>query len=197
MRVIAGTYRSRKLRTLRGLALRPSSDRLRETLYNILGSDFRGAVFVDLFAGSGAVGIEALSRGARRAIFVEHHPAAVKILRANLDALGVAVVGPRAKTFSGSAEILAMDAVAGLEVLSARALKADIIFADPPYADAAAYAAVLDWLGDCDLLAAGGCVIFEHSRRQALPAVAGQLQRTRLVEQGDAALSFYLLARAA
>ena len=197
MRVIAGTYRSRRLRTLRGLALRPSSDRVRETLFNILGSDVQDAVFVDLFAGSGAVGIEALSRGARRAVFVEHHPAAVKLLRANLESLGIAVAGPRAKTFAGSAEIIALDAVAGLEQLAARGLKAGFIFADPPYADSGAYAAVLNWLGDSKLLASGGRVILEHSRRLELPAVAGQLQRTRLVQQGDAVLSFYVVARAA
>ena len=197
MRVIAGTYRSRRLRTLRGLALRPSSDRVRETLFNILGSDVEDAVFVDLFAGSGAVGIEALSRGARRAIFVEHHPAAIKLLHANLESLGIAVTGPRDKTFAGSAEIIALDAVAGLEKLAARGLQADFIFADPPYADSGAYSVVLNWLGDCKLLASGGRVILEHSRRHALPAVAGQLQRTRLVQQGDAVLSFYVLARAA
>lgn len=197
MRVIAGTYRSRKLRTLRGLALRPTSDRVRETLFNILGSDVQDAVFVDLFAGSGAVGIEALSRGARRAVFVEHHPAAIKLLRANLESLGIAVAGSRAKTFAGSAEIIAMDAVVGLEQLAARGLKAGFIFADPPYADSGAYTAVLNWLDDSKLLASGGRVILEHSRRLALPAVAGQLQRTRMVQQGDAVLSFYLPARAA
>jgi 16S rRNA (guanine(966)-N(2))-methyltransferase RsmD len=197
MRVIAGTYRSRRLRTLRGLALRPTSDRTRETLFNILGADVGDSVFVDLFAGSGAVGIEALSRGARRAVFVEHHPAAVKLLRANLGSLGIAVTGPRAKAFAGSAEVIALDAIAGLEQLAARGLRADFIFADPPYADSRAYSAVLDWLGDSNVLASRGCLILEHSRHQALPAVAGQLERTRVVQQGDAVLSFYLPARAA
>lgn len=197
MRVIAGTYRSRTLRTLRGLALRPSSDRVRETLFNILGAEVRDAVFVDLFAGSGAVGIEALSRGARRTVFVEHHPAAVKLLRANLESLGIAVAGPRAKAFAGSAEIIALDAVAGLDQLAARGLQAGIIFVDPPYADCGSYAAVLDWLGDSALVAPGGRVILEHSRRQALPAVAGLLERTRVVQQGDTTLSFYRPVRAA
>jgi 16S rRNA (guanine(966)-N(2))-methyltransferase RsmD len=197
MRVIAGTYRSRRLQTLRGMAMRPTSDRTRETLFNILSADVRDAVFVDLFAGSGAVGIEALSRGARRAIFVEHFPAAVRLLRANLESLGIAVAGAKGQSFAGAAEIIAADAIEGLEQLAARGVKADIIFADPPYADAPAYAELLDWLGDCDLLAAGGRVVFEHSRRLALPAVAGMLERARLVEQGDTALSFYLPVRAA
>jgi 16S rRNA (guanine(966)-N(2))-methyltransferase RsmD len=197
MRVIAGTYRSRRLRALRGLALRPSSDRLRETLFNILGADVRDSIFVDVFAGSGAVGIEALSRGARRAFFVERHSAAVKLLRSNLESLGIAVAGPKDKTFAGAAEIIALDAIAGLEQLAARGLRADFVFADPPYADSGAYGAVLDWLGDSELLAPGGRVILEHSRRQELPVLAGQLRRSRVVQQGDAVLSFYVPARAA
>ena len=80
MRVIAGIYRSRHLQTLRGTALRPSSDRLRETLFNVLGATVEGSMFLDLFAGSGAVGIEALSRGARGAIFVENHPAGATLI---------------------------------------------------------------------------------------------------------------------
>jgi 16S rRNA (guanine(966)-N(2))-methyltransferase RsmD len=170
---------------------------LRETLFNILGSDVQDAVFVDLFAGSGAVGIEALSRGARRVIFVENQPAAVRLLRANLGSLGIAVTGPKEKTFAGSAEVIAADAIAGLDRLASRGIQADFVFADPPYADAAAYSAVLSWLGDSELPASGGRVILEHSRRHALPATAGQLQRIRLVEQGDAALSIYAVARAA
>ena len=197
MRVIAGTYRSRRLNTLRGMAMRPTSDRTRETLFNILSADVRDSVFVDLFAGSGAVGIEALSRGAQRTIFVEHFPAAVRLMRANLESLGIAVMGAKVKAFAGAAEIIAADAIEGLEQLAARRARAEIVFADPPYADSAAYSAVLDWLGDSDVIAAGGRVIFEHSRRLALPAVAGMLERARLVEQGDTALSFYLPVRAA
>jgi 16S rRNA (guanine966-N2)-methyltransferase len=197
MRVIAGTYRSRRLGTLRGMAMRPSSDRLRETLFNILGADVRDSAFVDLFAGSGAVGIEALSRGASRTIFVEHYPAAARLLRANLESLGIAVTNPRGKAFAGSAEIIEADAIEGLDQLATRGLKVDILFADPPYADSGAYSAVLDWLGDSELIAAGGRVILEHSRRQPLPAVAGLLERGRVVEQGDTVLSFYLPVRAA
>jgi 16S rRNA (guanine966-N2)-methyltransferase len=197
MRVIAGTYRSRRLQTLHGMAMRPTSDRTRETLFNILSTDVRDSVFVDLFAGSGAVGIEALSRGARRAIFVEQYPAAVRLLRANLQSLGIAVVGPKAKSFAGTAEIISADAIEALERLEARGAKADIIFADPPYADAAAYSALLEWLGDSELIAPGGRAIFEHSRRLALPVVAGALERTRLTVQGDTALSFYLPVQAA
>jgi 16S rRNA (guanine966-N2)-methyltransferase len=197
MRVVAGTYRSRRLGTLRGMAMRPSSDRLRETLFNILGADAHDSVFVDLFAGSGAVGIEALSRGATHTIFVEHSAAAVRLLGANLESLGIAVTSPRRKAFAGSAEIIEADAIEGLDRLARRALKVDILFADPPYADSGAYGAVLDWLGGSQLIAPGGRVILEHSRRQSLPAVAGLFERSRIVEQGDTVLSFYLPVRAA
>src|SRR5207302_8383435 len=89
MRVVAGKYRSRALKSMRGLALRPSSDRLRETLFNILGAAVEGSVFVDVYAGTGAVGIEALSRGAREVIFIENHPAAAALIRSNLRALDI------------------------------------------------------------------------------------------------------------
>jgi len=197
MRVIAGTYRSRRLNTLRGMAMRPTSDRTRETLFNILSGEVPDAVFVDLFAGSGAVGIEALSRGARRAIFIEHFPAAVKLLRANLGSLGIATAAPQAESFAGAAEVIAADVIAGLEQLASRGTKADIVFADPPYADAKAYSSLLDWLGDSELIAAGGRVVLEHSRRLNLPVVAGMLERMRLIEQGDTALSFYVSVLAA
>jgi 16S rRNA (guanine(966)-N(2))-methyltransferase RsmD len=200
MRVIAGTYRSRKLRTLSGLALRPSSDRLRETLFNVLGPEIQDAVFVDLFAGSGAVGIEALSRGAQRAIFVENHRAAAVVLRANIESLGISVAGPRDDvntSFGGTAEIFAQDACAAIERLAARGTRADFVFADPPYADTEAYNGVLDLLGDSELLVPGSRLILEHERRRELPAIVGQLERVRVLEQGTAALSLYHVARAA
>jgi 16S rRNA (guanine966-N2)-methyltransferase len=200
MRVIAGTYRSRKLHTLRGLALRPTSDRLRETLFNILGPAIEDAVFVDFFAGSGAVGIEALSRGARQAIFIENHPAATALLRRNLDSLGIvpgsALTG-RAKTFPGTAEMLALDAESALRRLVACRIRANIVFADPPYDDSEAYETLPKLLGTSELLLKDGSAILEHSRRRTLPALVGKLERTRLVEQGDSALSFYNLVLAA
>ena len=203
MRVIAGKYRSRKLQTLRGLSLRPSSDRLRETLFNIVGTAVDDAVFVDLFAGSGAVGIEALSRGARHAFFVENHAAGTALLHRNLTELNIAIASERASSsavrtqFSGIAEIISMDAVVALERLAMRRIRADIVFADPPYSKAAAYSAVLDLLGDGGLLSDSGLVILEHDRRRQLPAFAGQLERTRIVEQGDSALSLYRVVLAA
>ena len=193
MRVIAGKYRSRRLQTLRGTALRPSSDRLRETLFNILSMAIEGAIFIDLFAGSGAVGIEALSRGARGAIFVENHPAGAALITRNLSSLGIPTAAQVAsrKTFAGSAEILRMDAMDALERLAKAGAHVDLVFADPPYTNVRAYEDILEFLGESELVARSGRVIAEHRRKNELPAIVGRLERTRVVEQGDTALSFY------
>jgi 16S rRNA (guanine(966)-N(2))-methyltransferase RsmD len=187
VRVIAGKYRSRTLKTLRGLALRPTSDRLRETLFNILGRTIEGAVFVDAYAGSGAVGIEALSRGARHVMFLENHAAAVRLLRKNLSVLGI----------SAGAEILSGDVARSFELLVARRAHPDFVFLDPPYAKTEEYERTLDFLGSSTLLSTQGWVLVEHSKRQALLDRYDELERTRVVEHGDAALSFYRLSLAA
>jgi 16S rRNA (guanine(966)-N(2))-methyltransferase RsmD len=191
MRVIAGKYGSRRLKSLRGVALRPTSDRLRETLFNILGPAVEGSLFVDVFAGTGAVGIEALSRGAGEVIFIEKHPAAVALIRENLATLGI----------ESGFEILARDALRGLDLLATRRLgghvQGDFLFLDPPYAAEEDCARVLEFLDASHLLARQGIIIVEHSPRLALPERLSRLERTRLLEQGDAALSFYRLALAA
>ena len=187
MRVIAGKFRSRTLRSLKGQALRPTSDRLRETLFNILGPAIEGAAFIDLYAGTGAVGIEALSRGARRAIFVEQHAPAVALIRRNLKSLDI----------GKEAEILSADVLRGLERLDARHVHAEFIFLDPPYAADEEYENALGVLGKSSLVAPGGRVIAEHLKKRVLPERVGELELTRIVAQGDAALSFYRLALAA
>jgi 16S rRNA (guanine966-N2)-methyltransferase len=187
MRIIAGKYRSRTLRSLKGQKLRPTSDRLRETLFNILGPTVEGATFVDLYAGTGAVGIEALSRGARRVIFVEEHAPAVTLIQRNLESLGI----------GAQAEILSTDVSTGIERLEARRVHAQFVFLDPPYAADEEYEAALEALGESLLVAPGGRVIVEHLRKRALPEQVGELELARVVEQGDAALSFYALALAA
>jgi 16S rRNA (guanine966-N2)-methyltransferase len=194
MRVIAGTYRSRILKSLKGLALRPTSDRLRETLFNVLGPEIAGARFVDVFAGTGAVGIEALSRGAAEVVFIEKHPPAVALIRKNLESLGA----------RSGATVLGTDALRGLEKLAAnRAAKYtedsppfDFVFVDPPYAAVEEYARVLRVLGSASFLAPGSVVIAEHHKKFDLPAHAGSLTRFRILKQGDAALSFYRFAPA-
>jgi 16S rRNA (guanine966-N2)-methyltransferase len=193
MRVIAGRFRSRRLETLRGKALRPSSDRLRETLFNILGPEIEESIFVDLFAGSGAVGVEALSRGAHGSIFVENHPAGAALISRNLASLGIATTTNVAsrKTFGGTAEILRMHARDALERLAEGGARVDFIFADPPYANRRACQDILAFLGESDLLSRSGRLILEHRRDNELPMLAGDLERKRIVQQGDTALSFY------
>jgi 16S rRNA (guanine(966)-N(2))-methyltransferase RsmD len=185
MRVIAGTYRSRILKSLKGLALRPTSDRLRETLFNVLAPNISGARFADLFAGTGAIGIEALSRGAAEVVFIENHAPAAALIRKNLDSLGI----------RSGFTVLPVEVLRGLEMLASKAKGAksgfDFIFLDPPYAAAADYERVLKYLGSADLLASGGMVIAEHRRKFALPEKAESLRRFRVLKQGDAALSFY------
>jgi 16S rRNA (guanine966-N2)-methyltransferase len=187
MRVIAGKYRSRTLRSLKGQRLRPTSDRLRETLFNILGSTVGGATFVDFYAGTGAVGIEALSRGARYAIFVEQHPPAVALIRRNLESLEI----------GAEAEILGMDVARAIERLEARHVHAQFVFVDPPYAADSEYEGALEALGESPLVAPEGRVIVEHLRKRELAERVGDLELARVVEQGDAALSIYRLALAA
>ncbi len=187
MRVIAGKYRSRILRSLRGHMLRPTSDRLRETLFNILGPTVGGATFVDFYAGTGAVGIEALSRGAHHVILVEQHAPAVALIRSNLASLGI----------GAEAEILGMDVGRAIERLGSRHVHAQFIFLDPPYAADIEYESALEALGESPLVAPDGRVIVEHLKKRELPERAGDLELARVVEQGDAALSFYRLALAA
>ncbi len=190
MRVIAGIHRSRILKSLKGLALRPTSDRLRETLFDVLGPGVAGSRFLDLFAGTGAIGIEALSRGAAEVVFVENHPPAAALIRRNLASLGV----------RSGASVLVLDAQRALEKLASRQrhelARFHFIFLDPPYAAAKDYSRVLEFLGSADLLASGGIVIAEHRPSFALPEAAGALLRYRVLKQGDAALSFYRRAAA-
>jgi 16S rRNA (guanine(966)-N(2))-methyltransferase RsmD len=191
MRVIAGTYRSRILKSLKGLALRPTSDRLRETLFNVLAPNISGARFADLFAGTGAIGIEALSRGAAEVVFIENHAPAAALIGKNLDSLGI----------RGGFTVLPVDVLRGLEMLAAKAKGAksgfDFVFLDPPYAAAPDYERVLEFLGSADLLASGGIVVAEHRRKFALPGKTEALHCFRVLKQGDAALSFYRRGAAA
>ncbi len=172
MRVIAGKFRSRRLKSIPGTATRPTPDRLRETLFDILGPRIEGAVFVDAYAGTGAVGIEALSRGASHAYLLERNRAALDAIRENLSSLALES---------------RVTVVPGPALLSLKRYAAGIVFLDPPYALEREYAAALGVLGE----APPPLTIVQHSVRLALEDVYGRLRRTRLVRQGDNALSFY------
>jgi 16S rRNA (guanine966-N2)-methyltransferase len=172
MRVIGGEFRSRRLKTLPGMQLRPTPDRLRETLFDVLAPRIEGAVFADLYAGSGAVGIEALSRGAARAIFVEKHRVAADVIRQNLQSLGIE---SRAQVICGKAAV------------PLGRLDAGIVFLDPPYDREDEYDLVLRALGE----APPPLVIAQHTARLRLKEEYSQLHRARLLKQGDNVLSFY------
>ena len=185
MRVIAGTYRSRPLTAPRGMATRPTSDRLREKLFNVLAPQMEGARFADLYAGTGAVGIEALSRGAAHVTFVESAASAVAALRTNLAALGI----------RSGFQLEERSVPVALRNLARRDTHFTLVYLDPPWEDAAAYTQSLNLLAAsaAALLASEAIVIAEHARRgSATPAdTYGTLHRYRILEQGDAALSFY------
>jgi 16S rRNA (guanine966-N2)-methyltransferase len=172
MRVIAGELRSRRLKSIPGAATRPTPDRLRETIFDILQTRIEGATFVDAYAGTGAVGIEALSRGAAHAWFLEKGRKAIEVIRENLESLQLA----RRATV-----------VPGAVALTIAKYPAQIVFFDPPYDLEREYAAVLEQLAENPPHLA----IAQHSVRLALPEEHGTLRRTRTVRQGDNALSFY------
>jgi 16S rRNA (guanine966-N2)-methyltransferase len=180
VRVIAGSARGRRLATSRTLALRPTADRVREALFNILGARVDGAAILDLFAGSGAVGLEALSRGARRAMFVEMHPPACRLIEKNLRLCGL----------DEQAAVWCEDVLDVLPTLKAQAQAFDMIFLDPPYR-ASLVEDALSQLGDGRLLSDDGQVIAEHFFKRQLPERFGRLGRVRVARFGDVALSFY------
>lgn len=175
MRVIAGRLRSRKLKTAPGLSVRPTPDRLREALFNVLAPRIEGTVFLDAYAGSGAVGIEALSRGARHVILIERNAKALDILRENLRSLGIA---DEVTVVRGSAPVLLPN------------YKADIAFLDPPYDQVNEYADSLLALSEY------GCrlAIAQHPSRRPLEQRYEHLEKTRVLKQGDNSLSFYELS---
>ena len=182
MRIIAGTFRSRQLKSLKGLSLRPTSDMLRETLFNILGPRVESSRFLDLFAGTGAIGIEAISRGAASVVFVEKHSATVRLIRENLAALEIV---------SGARIIPASVASALEKLLNENSAAFDFIFLDPPYASENDCADTLRSLENSPLVSDATIVIAEHSKNFKPPASLAHLQPFRTLRQGDAALTFY------
>lgn len=172
MRVIAGRFRSRKLKTARGFSVRPTPDRLREALFNILAPQIPGTTFIDAYAGSGAVGIEALSRGAGRVILIERNAAALAAIRENLIGLDIQA---EVTVVRGSAPTLLAN------------YPADIAFIDPPYDREDEYTKALLALSNTP----SRFVIAQHSSRLTLEPAYRDLVKTRVLKQGDNSLSFY------
>ena len=182
MRIIAGKYRGRKLKSPPSLATRPTSDRLRETLFNVLAPRIEDAQFLDLCAGTGAVGIEALSRGASYVTFVDESRRICSLIEANLEALEI----------EDDFRVVNVEATEFLRKFVKQATTPfDIVFFDPPYATD--YESLLNYLGKstASLLSKEGIVIVEHLSRNVLDEEFGELKRCRVLKQGDSSLSFY------
>jgi len=172
MRIIAGRFRSRRIKPVPGLNVRPTPDRLREALFNVLAPRINGTVFMDAYAGTGAVGIEALSRGARLAVLIEKKPEALTVLRENIHSLGI------------ENEVLV---IRGSATIMLPKYKCDIVFIDPPYEHVKDYGTCLNDLSET------GCTlaIAQHASRLTLDDVYGSFEKTRVLRQGDNSLSFF------
>jgi 16S rRNA (guanine(966)-N(2))-methyltransferase RsmD len=181
LRVIAGKYRSRKLVAPPGNATRPTSDRLRETLFNVISARVPGSIWLDLFAGSGAIGIEAISRGAHTVYFVESSKRAARTIRDNLASLEIA----------GGFEVIERETPVALRMLDAQAVTCDFCFLDPPYRQLGDYEQTLGFLSQSRLLGPESMVIAEHDKHFDPGEAFGSLLRQRVLRQGDAVLSFY------
>jgi 16S rRNA (guanine966-N2)-methyltransferase len=180
MRVIAGIYKGRRLKTLDGLRVRPTSDRMRETLFNVLAPRIEGTNFADICAGSGAVGIEALSRGAEYVAFIESSRKAITIIGENL----------RHCEIKEGVRVINRDAITAIKYLASREVKFDIIYFDPPY-DSDIHSPVLWQIAKHSLLAENGIAIVEHRRQTLLTPNYDNLRPYREIVQGDSCLTFY------
>ena len=183
MRIVAGKHRGRRLNSPATLDTRPTSDRLRETLFNVIAPRIRGVRFLDLCAGSGAVGIEAHSRGAAHATFVDRSRKMRGLIEANLELCRVP---------EDEVRVVTADAVEFLrKAVKGRLPAWDIVFFDPPYAEN--YLTVLElFVANLpELLSDDGILIVEHYHKTELPDEIGKIKRARILRQGDSALSFY------
>jgi len=180
VRVIGGILRRKKLCSLRGQRIRPTSDYLRESIFNILGDDVKDAIALDLFAGTGGLGIEALSRGALSGIFVDNDPQAIQILVRNISACRL----------QERCTVLKRDILQGLGFLKKMDRAFNLVFADPPY-DKGFAQQTLRLLDRSGCTSKGACVVIEHSIREEVPEKVGHLEQTGRRQHGKAAISFY------
>ncbi|HSL61745.1 MAG TPA: 16S rRNA (guanine(966)-N(2))-methyltransferase RsmD [Desulfotignum sp.] len=179
MRIISGTCRGRKLISPEGREIRPTSDRIRETLFNILGTRVKTARVLDLFAGTGALGLEALSRGAAHAVFVDTSPAACRIILQNINRCG----------FSLQAFVIRQDLHSALHGPSIASRRFDLIFMDPPY-DRGFMEKIFEKQDFADLLSEGGILVVEHASREILPSSLNGLDIFRQKKYSRTTISF-------
>jgi 16S rRNA (guanine(966)-N(2))-methyltransferase RsmD len=178
MRIITGSARGRRLKSLRGRRLRPTSDFVKECIFGTIGSAVDGATVLDLYAGTGNLGLEALSRGARAAVFVEHHAPAARLIRENARSLGLE-------------QMTTVRRGHALRVLGRLGVhRFDLVFADPPYRHRAGTAVVAAVARNA-ILAPGGLLVLEHQRQEALPLRVGDLARVKEKRTGDTAVTFF------
>ena len=190
MRVIGGRLKGRRLGSLKGADLRPTLDRVRESLFNQLAEDVPDAWFLDLFAGTGAVGIEALSRGAREVVFVENQPKAQSLIYKNLKTCGLFPEAHDQETKNWF--LLKPPALGALPILAERGYRFDLVYVDPPFADDV-YEKTLTALAKSGLLKDSSQVVVEHFHKNALQQNYGRLNQFKTRQLGDTCLSFYAL----
>jgi 16S rRNA (guanine(966)-N(2))-methyltransferase RsmD len=182
MRIVAGTARGRALAGPKPTSkhIRPTADRVRETLFNVLGQWLEGQAVLDLYAGTGALGLESLSRGATKAVLVDSDREALSLCRTNTDTLG----------FADRVEIIPQPVERALETLGRRGERFELIFADPPYA-ARVVEGVLDGVARHGLLAPGGAVVIEHDKREPAPESHAGFERVDQRRFGDTLVSLF------
>lgn len=180
-RIIAGAAKGRRLQTPPGLETRPTGARVRQTLFDVLAPRVPGCRFLDACAGSGAIGLEALSRGASRVVLVDRSAAAIRAIRENVEAVGAE---------GGAVEVLRQEARIAVQALAEAGRRFDLIYLDPPYGSDL-YQALLEAVAASGLLAHDGLLVAEHFKKHLLPERIDCLSRTRVVRVGDHALSFY------
>ena len=191
MRVIAGTFRGRRLAAPKGNRLvRPTADRVKESVFSILQEQIVDANFLDLCAGTGSIGIEALSRGAKHATFLERDPRCIEIIERNLHTCGLLTES------HARYHLLRRDVVKGIAYLCKRSMMFEIVYFDPPYrVDLAGgsqlYTTCLPLLAESSLLCVGGILLVEHAKRVVLPDTVGSMKRSRHARYGDTVVSFY------
>lgn len=180
MRIIAGDAKGRRITTPSGRDTRPTSDRVKESLFNILGDRVPDAVVLDLFAGTGNLGLESLSRGAKLSIFIDFNRDSIKIIKENIKLL----------KYEGNCEVYHNDAVSALNILAKREIKFDIIFVDPPY-HKELVPAVIDKISELDLMKGSGIIAAEHDVKDCLPDRISNMISYKSSAYGDTVLTFY------
>lgn len=180
MRVIAGEYRGRRLDRIEGLDIRPTTDKVKESLFNILGEAVLDCNFLDLFGGTGGIGIEALSRGAKHVVFIDTNIKSIKVLKGNLEHLNI----------KDGAEVYHTDYSTAIKKLNKNNKQFDIIFMDPPYSVGIAQNALVD-IDRNPILSQSGLIIVEHDSKDDMPRKVGELGLYRIKRYGNTSLSFY------